>query len=106
MGGGTDGAFHEGSVAEVNDNRNVPYLNRNDSKRNLNLNWFDSDWNGNYRFLAVRHSHDFSRTLTGGSLALQLLTPSPEHTSAFHKVFRQMCVFLRVQRLHFPRKEE
>lgn len=67
MGGGTDGASHEGSVAKVNGNRNVPYLNRNDSKRNLNLNWFDNDWNSDYRFLAVRHSHDFSHHSTGGS---------------------------------------
>src|SRR3989338_10552586 len=59
--GGTEGTSHEGSVAKVNGNRNVPYLNRNDSKRNLNLNWFDNDWNANYRFLAVRHFHDFSR---------------------------------------------
>jgi len=61
MDGGVDGVLHEGSVAKVNGNRNVPYLNRNDSKRNLNLNWFDNDWNANYRFLAVRHFHDFSR---------------------------------------------
>ena len=54
MGGGADGASHEGSVAKVNGNRNVPYLNRNVSKRNLNLNWFDNDWNSDYRFLAVR----------------------------------------------------
>jgi len=61
MGGGTDGTSHKGSVAKVNGNRNVPYLNRNDSKRKLNLNWFDNDWNPMYRFLAVRHFHDFSR---------------------------------------------
>lgn len=39
-----------------NGNRNVPYLNRNGSKRNLNLNWIDNDWNENYRFAAVRNS--------------------------------------------------
>ncbi len=53
--------FIQGSVCEVNGNRNVAYLNRNDVKRNLNLNWWDDDWNGNYRFLAVRYSFCFSR---------------------------------------------
>ena len=61
MGGGSDGAPHKGSVAKVNSNRNVPYLNRNDSKRNLNLNWWNNDWSPDYRFLAVRYFHDFSR---------------------------------------------
>jgi hypothetical protein len=34
-------------------NRNVVYLNWNDSKRNLNLNWLGYDWPAIYRFLAV-----------------------------------------------------
>ena len=38
------------------DNRNVPCLWSNTSKRNLNLNWFENRWNDNYRFLAVRNS--------------------------------------------------
>jgi hypothetical protein len=38
----------------ANDNRNVPVLNFDDNKRKLNLNWFDNDWNDNYRFLGVR----------------------------------------------------
>ena len=63
-----DGAPARGSVAKGNGNRNVPYLNRNDAKRNLNLNWLDNDWNGNYRFLAVRHCHDFSRPAWAGVL--------------------------------------
>lgn len=50
-----------GSVGSVNGNRNVPYLNRWNDERNLNLNWHDNDWNGDYRFLAVRHSRRFSR---------------------------------------------
>ncbi|MDO8467244.1 MAG: hypothetical protein Q7S83_03855 [bacterium] len=37
-----------------NGNRNVAYLWSNADKRNLNLNWFENDWNDNYRFLAVR----------------------------------------------------
>ncbi len=52
--------FAQGSIGKVNGNRNVPYLNRNDSKRNLNLNWWDNDWNANYRFLGVRHYPCFS----------------------------------------------
>ena len=36
-------------------NRYVPVLNRNDSKRNLNLNNWANDWNGYYRFLGVRN---------------------------------------------------
>jgi len=55
-----DGFFAQGSVGKINGNRNVPYLNRNDSKRNLNLNWWDNDWNANYRFLGVRHYYYFS----------------------------------------------
>ena len=68
MGGGMDGAPAQGSVAKVNGNRNVPYLNRNDAKRNLNLNWWDNDWNDNYRFLAVRHCRYFSRPVWSGVL--------------------------------------
>lgn len=83
MGGGTDGASHEGSVAKVNGNRNVPYLNRDDSKRNLNLNWWNDDWNPIYRFLAVRHFHDFFRHLTGGSFICELLAPPTEHPTDF-----------------------
>jgi hypothetical protein len=60
--------FHTRSVAVIDDNRNVAYLNRNDSKRDLNLNNFDNDWNRNYRFLAVRHYSFFSRELFSGVL--------------------------------------
>jgi hypothetical protein len=61
IGGQWRGRFlAQGSVGKVNGNRNVPYLNRNDSKRNLNLNWWDNDWNANYRFLGVRHYYCFS----------------------------------------------
>ena len=102
MGGGADGVSHDGSVAKINDNRNVPCLNKDDSKRNLNLNWWDNDWNPNYRFLAVRNFHCFSRYLTGGSFVLQLFAPSTEHPTDFHKVFRQVYIFFRIKRLHFP----
>lgn len=47
--------FSDGSSwVNPNGNRNVPYLNRDGSKRKLNLNWFDNDWNDICRFLAVR----------------------------------------------------
>lgn len=36
---------------DSNGNENVLVLNKNDSKRNLNLNWFDNSWNSNYVFL-------------------------------------------------------
>ena len=52
---------HNGSVWQnPNDNRNCPYLNRDGSKRNLNLNWIDNRWNGRCRFAAVRKSFHFS----------------------------------------------
>lgn len=41
---------------DSNGNRHVPYLNVNDDKRKLNLNWFSNDWNAHYRFAAVRNS--------------------------------------------------
>jgi len=45
----------KGSVCvNSNGNRCVAYLNRNDSKRNLNLNRVDNRWNDNCRFLARR----------------------------------------------------
>lgn len=69
MDGGADDVPHKGSVAKIDGNRNVPYLNKDDSNRKLNLNWFDNDWNPVYRFLAVRHSRRFSR-LCGGSFVL------------------------------------
>ncbi|MDP2364065.1 MAG: hypothetical protein Q8M94_09880 [Ignavibacteria bacterium] len=40
-------------------------MNWNDVKRNLNLNWFDNDWNENYRFAAVRNSLCFPPYLGG-----------------------------------------
>lgn len=55
MGGGMDDGAHKGTEAVMNGKRHVAYLNRNDAKRKLNLNWMDDDWNGNYHFLAVRN---------------------------------------------------
>ncbi len=96
--------FSQGSVAKILGNRNVPELNKDGSKRNLNLNWWNNDWNPVYRFLAVRYFHDFSRPSTGGSFVLQLLAPSAEHPADFCEMFRQVCIFFRIKRLHLPRK--
>ena len=35
-------------------NRDVPFLNRLGSKRILNLSWLELDWNGRWRFVALR----------------------------------------------------
>lgn len=69
--------FIQGSVAKVNGNRNVLYLNKDGSKRNLNLNWFDNDWNSNYRFLAVRHYYCFSWDLFSGVLFISCFFHPP-----------------------------
>ena len=34
--------------------RSVPVLDSDDAKRELDLDWFERDWDANYRFLAVR----------------------------------------------------
>jgi len=104
MGGGMDGTPARGSVAKVNGNRNVPYLNRNDAKRNLNLNWWNNDWNGNCRFLAVRHCHDFSRPSVGGSFAYNLSSPAAEHPAHCRKLFGKLDIFFVVQRFDIPRE--
>ena len=44
-----------GSVTAVDGYRFVPYLCGVGSKRDLYLYWWDVDWNGDYRFLAVRN---------------------------------------------------
>jgi hypothetical protein len=65
--------LHIGSVWHGrNGYRNVPYLNRNGSKRNLNLNWIENDWNEVCRFAAVRNSlrFIFPRRLQRGFLYL------------------------------------
>ena len=69
-GGGSDGISYSSS-GKVNGNCHVPCLNRDDSKRNLNLNWWDDDWNDDYRFLAVRYDHGFSRDIFSGVLFMR-----------------------------------
>ena len=59
--------LHIGSVWQNrNGNRYVPCLYRNGSKRNLNLNWTENDWNEIYRFAAVRNSLYFSPSHEAG----------------------------------------
>ena len=44
-----------GAVAEIDGNRHVVYLHRDDSERDLRLYWHDFDWSEACRFLAVRN---------------------------------------------------
>jgi len=53
------------SVCVLNDNRCVAVLYEDTDGRNLNLNWFDNDWNDNCRFGAVRKSLHFSPNYLG-----------------------------------------
>ena len=52
-------------TARVDDNVNVPVLNSNGAKRDLNLNWWDNDWPDNWRLLSVRYVPRFS-SFSGG----------------------------------------
>ena len=54
-GGGTEGHAYIAPVWRHLNDRNVPILWNDSNGRNLNLNWFENDWNSNYRFLAVRN---------------------------------------------------
>jgi len=53
------------SVCKLNGNRHVAYLYENSGDRKLNLNYFDNDWNDNYRFAGVRNSLHFSPVFMG-----------------------------------------
>lgn len=48
------------TVCVLDDKRHVPYLYRDADDRNLNLNWFDNDWDDVYCFAGVRNSLLFS----------------------------------------------
>ncbi len=64
-------ALHIGSLWQNrNGNRYAPYLNRNGSKRDLNLNWVDNDWDEICRFAAVRNSLHFSPRFCGVEFCL------------------------------------
>lgn len=87
----------QGSVGKVNGNLYVPYLNRNDANRNLNLNRRDERWNRNYRFLAVRYVFGFSRGLGFGSFLYYLLPPPTKHFAHFGQAFVQVPKFIAVE---------
>lgn len=94
------------SWVDPNHNRNVPYLNENSQKRNLNLNDWDDEWNANYRFAAVRNSLLDTATpaLRSGSFCCELASPSTEHLSNFRERGRDREVFLVVDHFQFPRE--
>ena len=50
-----DAAVALGSVTKVGGYRSVLYLDRNGSKRDLYLSWWDDNWNASCHFLAVRN---------------------------------------------------
>jgi len=87
-----DGMVHNTTVFALfvwqnpNGNRNVPYLNRNDSNRKLNLNWIDNDWNDVCRFAAVRNWLQYQNLpLPRWVLFIKLLPPPAEHFSDLDK---------------------
>jgi hypothetical protein len=90
----------------VDGNRNVAYLWNDDNGRNLNLNWIDNDWNGNYRFLAVRK---FLRVFLNalilwmGVVSFAVFLPVSEVFSNFVQGNGQGCIFFMIQASYFPR---
>lgn len=61
-----------------NGNVYVPYFYRNDSQRNLNLNWIDNDFNSHCRFLVARQSFCLSLALWLGFIFKEI-QPAAEH---------------------------
>ncbi len=62
--------------------RYVPYLWDDSDKRNLNLNWFDDDWNASYRFAAV-HNSLYSPMFLHRSFFYQTPLPAAQHSADF-----------------------
>lgn len=72
----------------LNGNRNVPYLNRWNDKRKLNLNYYDNRWNDNCRFLLVGKSlcnETPVLLLLDGRFICGLFSPSAKHPTCFIK---------------------
>lgn len=84
-----------------NGNRNVPELNWNDSNRKLNLNNWNGDWNGNYRFAGVRNFL-FSSGLDRRSFLRELFSPASKHFANFIQRFRQKCILLVIKIFMLP----
>ena len=76
---------------DSNGNRNVPYAWDNSGKRKLNLNYFENDWNDNYRFLAVRNS-----------LFHQISLPTAKHSADFGECLAEDGVFISSDNSDFP----
>lgn len=74
-----------------NGKRNIPYLNWNGNERYLNLNWFENDWNENYRFVALRKSFLFSPPNFGGFILEILAT----HLTSYRpRLFSQISGYI------------
>jgi hypothetical protein len=81
--GGSEDILHNDSVwRNLNGNRNVVCLNRDDAKRNADLNWFENDWNDNWRFAAVRNSLYFP-VIAGGVFSDIVFTDPIQPPSIF-----------------------
>jgi len=98
-----------GSVFSNSDgNRNVPYLNWNDDKRQLNANDFDNDWNSDNRFLVFRTSpHERIAFLTVSTqkerlFCLTLFYPPSQHFSNFMYRSDDLRVLLVIEMFEFP----
>lgn len=76
-----------------NGNRNVAYLNLNDSKRKLNLNYYDNDWNENCRFAAVRKLL-YSPRSKSGSFCCNCFCQPPKIFPISFSIFESRMYFL------------
>lgn len=70
-------------MCNVDANRHVLELWSDDDKRNVNLNYWDDDWNRNYRFLRVRNSLIFLLTQNVRSFLYGPFSPPSEHSTYF-----------------------
>ena len=78
---------------DVNVNRNVVCLNRNDAKRNLNLDNWTNDWNDNWGFLGAQQSR-FLPSLFAGEFLYCLTPPTTDgnHVYSVH-LYRSRLLF-------------
>ena|SRR3989338_8677347 len=94
-------------MVNADGNRNVPYLNGNADKRNLNLNEESNDWNDNYRFLAFRQFIYFSSSLRVGKFLSRDISdglhPPSHHLSYFFQRPGERGILFRVDPFQFPK---
>lgn len=102
MGGGLGVTSYKGSVCKLDGNQHVPELWYDNSKRNLNLNWWDNDWNANYRFLAVRN-YFFILTISSEEFFLFV---SSNHQASYQPLLVQdLSVYIYLcPKILFPRR--